>query len=223
MNRIKGLPAARPEKLTTITMALLFLVGIAGHIVDPVRPIMLAMSPYFLTVLGLFALYPEVRHGSLVSYLWMSMTFLITFGLESVGTATGAIFGPYTYGPTLGFSLLNVPVVIAFNWLIVILGALAVAGRILSKPVFSALAAGCFALLFDLVLEPVAIALDYWNWHSVTIPLRNYAAWFAVSFAAAYIYNRLGLKTPGVRLKNYVLIQFAFFAVLRIVLEIYEL
>jgi putative membrane protein len=223
MNRLERLTAARPEQLTTIVVALLFLVGIAGHIADPVRPIMLAMSPYFLTLLGLFALYPAVRYGNLASYLWMSTTFLITFGLESVGTATGAIFGPYTYGPTLGFSLLNVPVVIAFNWLIVILGALGVAGRIFSKPIFSALAAGCFALLFDFVLEPVAVALDYWSWHSATIPLRNYAAWFAVSFTAAYIYKRLGLKTPGVRLRNYVLIQLVFFAVLRVVLEIHEL
>ncbi len=218
MNRIKQFVTVNRELVVTVLMAVFFLVGLAGHLVGRFRPLMLALSPYFLFVFGVFALYPTVRQGSWKLRFWMIGTLLITFGLEAAGTATGAIFGPYTYGPTLGFSLLDVPVVIAFNWLIVILGAHGISKRIFKNDILSALGTGAFALFFDFVLEPVAIALHYWNWHADGIPLQNYAAWFLIAAAAAYVYNKLQLGVPNQRLRNYVLIQLVFFTVLRLAL-----
>jgi len=33
----------------------------------------------------------------------------------------------------------------------------------------------------DLLIEPVAIELNFWRWTDVTVPLENYIAWFVLS------------------------------------------
>ncbi|MBK7868300.1 MAG: carotenoid biosynthesis protein [Ignavibacteriales bacterium] len=47
--------------------------------------------------------------------IWAVSTFVVTFTLEAVGVATGVIFGKYTYGPTLGPGLFNVPILLGIN------------------------------------------------------------------------------------------------------------
>jgi putative membrane protein len=177
---------------------------------------MMAMTPYTLFACGLVAFFPvflERRRGVLI---WALLVFVITFALEAVGTATGKIFGPYTYGKTLGPKLFDVPVVIAFNWLLVILGALSLAQLIFRKRLPAALATAVLAVGFDYLLEPAAIRLDYWTWQAAGIPLQNYLAWFLIALGAAlaYVYLKFSVKSrlPLV----YFLIQLVFFAALRI-------
>jgi putative membrane protein len=71
---------------------------------------------------------------------------------------------------------------------------------------------GTLAVVFDLVLEPVAIALNYWQWAAVSVPFQNYVAWFVI---AAVVSTPLFL--PGRRPMSrvpayYVAIQFLFVA-----------
>jgi uncharacterized membrane protein len=86
-------------------------------------------------------------------YVWAIVVLMVTFFLEALGTATGKIFGPYTYGGTLAPKLLKVPVVIAFNWLLVILGALILARLITRRRVLAAFLGAAFAAGFDFLLE----------------------------------------------------------------------
>lgn len=64
-------------------------------------------------------------------------------------------------------------------------------------------------------MEPVAIRLDYWTWHTPGIPLQNYAAWFITAAIAAYIYRLFKIKTKTILPAWYFIIQVVFFAVLR--------
>jgi bisanhydrobacterioruberin hydratase len=218
MNRFKQFLSEKTEQKITVLMALFFMVGILGHGLQMTRPLMLSLSPYFLFVFGLLAVYPVLKSSGTRMVLWMAVTLIATFALEAVGTATGVIFGPYTYGPTLGLSLFHVPVVIAFNWLIVILAALILSGSLFQNSFLTALTAGGIATIFDFILEPVAITLDYWRWDGGRIPVQNYIAWFVIAFIAAYSFKLLKLEIKNPRPGNYVLIQFVFFLGLRIVL-----
>ena len=61
------------------------------------------------------------------------------------------------------------PVVIAFNWLLVINGSICLARRVVpGLPVFlrqrARPADRAPGVLFDVILEPVAIRLGYWQW-----------------------------------------------------------
>lgn len=206
----------RRELIVAVLLGVFFVVGFIGHSLPATLPLMQRMTPYTLFACGLIAFFPvflEKKRGVLI---WALLVYVITFVLEAVGTATSKIFGPYTYGATLGPKLFAVPVVIAFNWLLVILGALGLAQLIFRRRLLAALATAVLAVGFDYLLEPAAIRLDYWTWQAAGIPLQNYLAWFLIALAAAvcFVYLKLSVKTrlPLV----YFLIQLVFFAALRI-------
>jgi len=207
---------SRRELIVAVVLGVFFLVGFIGHSLPATLPWMLRMTPYTLLACGLIAFFPVFLERKREVLIWALLVFVITFALEALGTATGKIFGPYTYGQTLGPKLFAVPVVIAFNWLLVILGALSLAQLIFRSRLPVAVATAALAVGFDYLLEPTAIRLDYWTWQAAGIPLQNYLAWFVIALAAAlfYVYLKFSVKTrlPLV----YFLIQLVFFAALRI-------
>jgi putative membrane protein len=190
-----------------------------GHSLEATLPWMLALTPYFLFVFGTLAILPVLLEGNRPFYLWAAAVLVATFFLEAAGTATGRIFGPYTYGRSLGPKLLAVPVVIAFNWVLVILGALVLARHLTRSRWAAAFLAAAFAAGFDWLLEPTAMRLDYWNWTGVAvaadIPVQNYAAWFLIALAAALPFTLLRIPARSRVPMAYFLIQAAYFAALR--------
>ena len=68
-------------------------------------------------------------------------------------------------------------------------------------------------VLFDLVMEPTAIALNYWNWTLGEIPLYNYISWFLIGFLAMFIYSKFSVNTSGIS-KIVFISQFIFFIIL---------
>jgi putative membrane protein len=71
-------------------------------------------------------------------------------------------------------------------------------------------------VLFDFVMEPVAIALSYWTWQAASIPWQNYAAWFAIATLSALAFNLFKLRVETRLPLAYVAIQLVFFLVLRL-------
>jgi putative membrane protein len=204
------------ELIVAVSLGVFFLVGFIGHSLPATLPWMLSMTPYTLFACGLIAFFPVFLERKRWVLIWALLVYVVTFALEAVGTATGKIFGPYTYGSTLGPQLFSVPVVIAFNWLLVILGALGLAWLIFRRRLPIAVATAALAVGFDYLLEPTAIRLQYWTWQTPGIPLQNYLAWFLIALVAAlfFVYLRLSVKTRLPLI--YFLIQFVFFAALRI-------
>jgi hypothetical protein len=45
--------------------------------------------------------------------------------------------------------------------------------------------------MFDWIMEPVAIRLDYWTWAGGDIPMQNYFAWFVIATVSAFAYRKL--------------------------------
>jgi len=149
------------------------------------------------------------------SLLWFAGASVATFLVEVLGVATGAIFGPYHYLDVLGFSLAGVPLIIGLNWVLAVWGIHSAIRAVF--PGWSrwalALLTGVGCILFDIVLEPVAIKLGYWVWHDGTIPLQNYLAWGIIGTSVSVFLplRQEGAPVPLV-LSWYVLIQTLFFA-----------
>lgn len=215
----RGVVAKRLLTKPVMVFGILFFytVGLIGHLFETTRPLMLAITPYFLLLFGLIPLAPVIGERRRGVVLWAVSTLLITFFLEALGTHSGLIFGPYTYGPTLGLKLLKVPVVIALNWLIVIVAALSLT-RPIRSPYLAALVVGAAAVLFDFVMEPVAIGLEYWFWHTPEIPVQNYLAWFGIAFLSALVFRLCRLKLDSRIPVIYMTVQFVFFLILRLFL-----
>jgi putative membrane protein len=77
---------------------------------------------------------------------------------------------------------------------------------------------GLLATLFDFVIEPVAIKLGYWQWHTATIPRLNYLCWFIISAALAYVFRKLNFNNHNQFAVHLFAIQILFFFALSIYL-----
>lgn len=197
-------------------VGIFYTVGIAGHIYPPTLPLMISLTPWVLLVFGLLVLLQVHPGPPARAAIWLGCTYLFTFTLEALGVATGNVFGDYWYGSSLGFQLFDVPLVIGFNWTIIVLAISTEVYRSVRNPLWGSLLAGGGAVLFDWVMEPAAISLDYWHWAQRTIPLQNYLAWFAIAALCSWSFRKLRVHTASRLGAFYVLIQLAFFVVLRI-------
>lgn len=203
-------------KYPILFLYIIFCVGIAGHLIQVTQIIMLFLTPITLLISGTVVLFFSLAEEKNKLLLWVVFTYLATFFLEAMGVATGAIFGFYKYGETLGLSFLNVPVIIGFNWVLVILGSIAISSLITNKSLLRSLITALLAVGFDYILEPIAIKLDYWQWEQNVIPLKNYAAWFLIAFISSIIFFKVGVKfTPAIS-RHYFFIQLIFFIILTI-------
>lgn len=192
----------------------MFSVGVIGHIIPNFKPLMIFLTPYTLLLTGSVTLYFSFQKRNKNLFIWGIIVYTITFSLEVIGVKTGYVFGSYSYGDVLGLKLFDVPLIIGFNWVLIILGAIGLANRIHRSPLQVALLSGTFAVLFDLILEPVAIKLGYWNWKKGFIPLENYYSWFGIAFFSSLFASKLKLELEDSLLVYYFLIQFAFFILL---------
>lgn len=150
-------------------------------------------------------------------------SFLIgTFGyfLEVDGVKTGIIFGEYSYGEALGPKLMEVPLILGFNWFFMVYCSTQLARLFKLHMLPTALLSGLIMTVYDLILEPNAIALGYWHWHGGTIPLQNYIAWFVFGslFSLFYIYR--STRVYNMMAIFLFLIQIAFFSTLTLIRSI---
>lgn len=125
--------------------------------------------------------------------VFLTVTFIFTFTLEAMGTATGLVFGFYRYGDALGPKLLDVPLVIGLLWCLIALGFIRLSLALLlrfGRPGrwLTLLAAPLGCVFFDLCLEPQAGFIDYWHWRDGAAPLQNFIAWAAIAFLVTGFY-----------------------------------
>lgn len=144
------------------------------------RPLFLALVPFNLITTAAIVLFFHTTFNR-PFVLFCVIVFLVGFGVEVLGVHSGVIFGHYVYGPVLGWKLWDVPLVIGCNWLALIYCTGVIAEKVLEtnwlKPVLAAL----LMVSIDLLIEPVAIFLNFWRWHGEAVPFRNYVGWFVVS------------------------------------------
>lgn len=215
----KKLTFFKTERGIALIYADFYLMGFLFHIIPATRPLMDLLTPWVLTAGGLILLFLLRRGVERRFYLIFPAVYVITFLLEHIGVTTGLVFGPYGYGPTLGLALLGVPLVIGFNWALIVFGLYNGLER--AFPRFRAAApllTGAGAVLFDYIMEPVAIHLDYWTWEGGVIPPRNYAAWFLIAFLCAWLFRLFKVTARSLLPLFYVGIQFLFFILIRIFL-----
>lgn len=166
-------------QIASIAIVLWYLVGIAGFMIRQFQPYFQQLTPWGMLVATILLVYFH-EPKNLKSILILSAIALLGFIVEVIGVNTQAIFGYYIYGKTLGPKLFSTPLVIGLNWLILIYGITVLAEPIRNTWYFPLVGATAM-VIFDWLMEPVAIANDMWYWAFEFIPLKNYIDWFLVS------------------------------------------
>jgi putative membrane protein len=110
---------------------------------------------------------------------------------------------------------------IGVNWFLLIYAAGVTMQRSRLKSAFFRVIAGAAVLvLLDLIIEPVAIKFDYWEWNDGIIPLKNYICWFFVSAGMLYIFEWFSFKKQSIAAPILLVTEFVFFGVLEMVMHL---
>ncbi len=185
-----------------------------------------------LNLLLMFALIIYTQKNKNLHF-WIFVFIAITIGIvvELVGTQTALLFGNYEYGKVLGPAIKNVPWVIGINWFMIIYCCGISMKMLLQKitttidadvntrrPILKTLSViidgATLAIVFDWLMEPVAIQLGYWKWAG-DIPVFNYACWFLVSMVLLLFFHFLKFDKENKFAVDLLLIQAMFFLLLR--------
>lgn len=201
--------------ISLFLLGVIYAVGIATILSGYAEPLM-QLTPYNLLFASALLLYNAEGFGK--RYLaWFLVVAVAGFLLEWIGTLTGIVFGEYAYGAALGLKLFDVPLIIGLNWAILVFASAAVFDKFGWPRPIKAGAAASLMVLYDILLEPIAMRFDFWNWGGGIIPVQNYIAWWVIAFAmllGAFYYvenrkNRIAIYIIGVQLLFFVVLHLA--------------
>ncbi len=176
------------EKHAIFLLIAMHLVGLAGLSYEHTRSIFLSLVPFHLIANLALVLYFH-RIWTKIFLAVCLFVMLAGFGIEVIGVQTQAIFGNYWYKTTLGYKIWGVPLLIAINWLIVIYTSQAVVSFFKLPTLLHILLATLLTVGLDVLIEPIAIRFDFWDWAEGVVPLQNYIGWAGTAFVFHIIFT----------------------------------
>ena len=198
----------------------LWLINISGFfgITSDQNEFFLSTTPY---VLSLTLLLLILNHDLSDKKSKTGLILIFLFGLivEILGVNYGLFFGEYSYGANLGPKIYEVPYVIGFNWVLLIIATGSISDKLIKgKEIYKILFASLLMVLIDLLIEKSAPKLDFWEFVISPVPFSNYLWWFIFSLCFQYIFFKT-VKTKEYNLSsNILVIQFFFFGMLAVFL-----
>lgn len=144
----------------------------------------------------------------------LSAIALIGYVIEVVGVNTSLIFGSYIYGDALGLKALNTPLLIGVNWAMLSYAGSAVTEELDVHVSLKIVIASLVLLIYDIILEQIAPALNMWYWNEDVVPAQNYLAWFIIALIFQIVIRYSRIKTRNWIAGKVVLIQAVFFVLL---------
>ncbi|MBI9064073.1 MAG: carotenoid biosynthesis protein [Marinilabiliaceae bacterium] len=191
-----------------------YTVGIMGLLAPATNALFLQLIPLALVLsfvtLALFHA-NEINRKSVIGF---TLIYVVSFLIEAIGVHTGVIFGPYTYGNSLGLKLFHTPLIIGVNWLFLVYTTASVMDTFRMPTPLKIIVASGAMLLYDVILEQMAPKLHMWYWENETIPLQNYIAWFTLALLFHTLLKRMKIKTRNKMALLILVCQFSFFLIL---------
>ena len=173
-----------------IGIVILFhLVGSIGLAIPDTKSYFLSLSSFNL-LLSFIIVIVSSQVKSLRFYIFILFVFLTGYFVEWIGVHTHYLFGNYKYGSNLGFKILDIPLIIGVNWVVLILVSHSISLKIVKHKIFTPILASLFMVGLDFLIEPVAIKSDYWSWENNQIPFYNYVCWFLISLLIHIVYQK---------------------------------
>ena len=208
------------KEFLRMSIFFLWLINISGFfgILSDQNEFFLSTTPYVLS-LTLLLLILNHDLSDKKSKIGLILIFLFGLIVEILGVNYGLFFGEYNYGANLGPKIYEVPYVIGFNWVLLILATGSVSDKLIKgKEIYKILFASFLMILIDLFIEKSAPKLDFWEFVISPVPFSNYLWWFIFSIGFQYIFFKT-VKTKEYNLSsNILVIQFLFFGMLAVFL-----
>jgi len=155
----------------------------------------------FNTFIGFsFALlHASQRMGWKRAWILLACVFVVSLTFESVGVATGWIYGPYHYTAKLGPLFLGlVPLLIPIAWFMMMYPSFVIADWLIpassrGRQVLAVAAVGGLVMTaWDVVMDPTMVASGHWIWEVngvfFGIPLQNFWGWWLTTFVSFLVF-----------------------------------
>ena len=169
-------------KKDVIFLIVVYVAGIIGININDSFLKLSFVSLIIPMVLFLIRLKPSIKDSVL-----LALVFSLTFFSEWLGVNYGWIFGEYLYGDSLGIKIGGVPLMIGVNWVLLSVVSRQALFGVFSNKYIVAFFAPVLMLLIDVILEPIAPKLGFWDWNNIDIPISNYRDWFIVALISQLI------------------------------------
>ena len=208
-----------PE-LLRFSIFIVWLINVSGFfgMFSDQKELFLKFTPYaiLMSFILIFINSKIIQKGFITSIILIA---IFGFIIEYLGANYGILFGAYSYGENLGLKVGNVPLIMAINWilLIIITGNFSekvFKNSLASKVIFGSL----LMVILDFFIEFSAPKLDYWEFDKHPVPLSNYIWWFLFSIIFHIIYQINIKEKEYVLSQNILLIHFLFFGLLALFL-----
>lgn len=216
MNKIKKFL----DKHAGMLLMLFYFVGLIGFNIPQTSRIFYMLTPLTL-LLSLSLLFYFHAPYNIKFFLIALFIAFAGFFIEVIGVQSGLVFGSYGYGETLGIKVLDTPLMIGLNWLMLSYCTYVFSQRIGANIWLRSLLGAFLMTVYDIVLEPVAIHTGMWTWENGEIPLQNYMAWFVFSLFFHIILNIFKVRIENKIASPLFKIQFVFFMILSLVITIF--
>ena len=206
------------KELRNFSIFIVWLINISGFfgILSDQKEFFLSSSPYVLTMTLFLLIINNSTDKKFLIKLFL--IFLLGLTVEIIGVNFSIFFGDYQYGDNLGIKIFDVPIVIGFNWVLLIILTGNFAHKIFPKSIILRVLTGSIMMiLLDLLIEISAPNLDYWEFANHPVPFSNYLWWFIFSVLFHFIYQSKIKKEYIVSL-NILIIHFLFFGLLALFL-----
>jgi len=189
-------------QLLWIYTGLVFLSLLLALLGQPIPPVLTPISTFVCFVFA--SLHAGQQLGWKRAGLFLVIAFCISLLFESLGVATGYVYGPYHYTDGLGPKFLGlVPFLIPLAWFMMMYPSLVIAGRLLPEQPhwnsawlhrLAVAALGAVIMTaWDLSLDPLMVASNHWVWEVkgsyFGVPLQNYWGWWLTAFVVFFIYQ----------------------------------
>jgi putative membrane protein len=206
---------AKKQLILIVILIIFYTVGTIGILSPNYTNYFLSLS-FFNLILSFIVILIATTKLTQKFLLFVLLCFVVGIVVELIGTKTGLLFGDYSYGKNLGIKISGVPIVIGINWAILIISSASITNRLHVSVLLKIILSAFLMTFLDVLMEPVAIESNFWNWTNNSIPFYNYLCWFFISLLLNYLYFTFNLVKSNKVYDALFIIMLVFFSLLNI-------
>jgi putative membrane protein len=206
---------AKKQLILIVILIIFYTVGTIGILSPNYTDYFLSLS-FFNLLLSFIVILIATNKLTINFLIFILLCFVVGIVVELIGTKTGLLFGDYSYGKNLGIKISGVPIVIGINWAILIISSASITNRLNISILLKIILSAILMTFLDVLMEPVAIESDFWNWTNNSIPFYNYLCWFVISLLLNYLYFTFNLVKSNKVYDALFIIMLVFFSLLNI-------
>lgn len=175
------------KSLSLVSIYVFLVAGALGNIALQGPTVIVPSTLWVMAAIGLTSWYLSFRFTN-KSLGALGAILLLIFLTTASGVNAGFPFGDYAFTNLAGPKIWDVPVVIPFAWLAVLIPAWVASDRILRYQ--HLVVASLIVVAFDAVLEFAADTMDLWHWRGGSPTELTFISWFGISYVALSILKK---------------------------------